>query len=83
MANVQFHHELAHLFVLHLHGDQAILASVTFTLTPKSVSLATDMSNIGEPWNKKQKIDRQHYEPYIKIGFLRLQESVSILISER
>jgi len=53
VASVQFHHELARLFVLHLHGDQATLAGVTFTLTLESVSLATDIPNIGEPWNKK------------------------------
>jgi len=66
VANIQFHHELARLFVLHLHGDQATLAGVTFTLTPESISLATDIPNIGEPWNKRQKIDRQYYELYIK-----------------
>ena len=57
VASVQFHHDLARLFVLHLHRDQAILAGVTFTLTPKSVSLATGIPNIGEQWHKKQKID--------------------------
>ena len=62
VANVQVHHELAHLFVLHLHGDRSILARVTFTLTPETVSLATDIPNVGEPWHKKQKVDRQHYE---------------------
>ena len=71
VASVQFHHELARLFVLHLHGDQAILAGITFTLTPESISLATGIPNIGEPWHKKQKIDQQHYEPYIKPNFLR------------
>jgi len=62
VANVQVHHELAHLFVLHLHGDRSILARVTFTLTPETVSLATGIPNVGEPWHKKQKVDRQHYE---------------------
>ena len=71
VASIQFHLELAHLFVLHLHGDQATLAGVTFTLTPKSISLATDIPNIGEQWNKRQKIDWKHYKPYIKPGFLR------------
>lgn len=71
VASVQFHHELARLFVLHLHGDQVVLAGVTFTLTPKFVSLGTGILNIGEPWHKKQKIDGQHYEQYIKTGFLR------------
>jgi len=71
VAYIQFHRELAHLFVLHLHGDQAILAGVAFTLTPETISLATGIPNIGETWNKRQKIDRQHYEPYIKPGFPR------------
>lgn len=71
VAIVQVHHELAHLFVLHLHGDRVTLAGATFTLTPDSISLATGIPNIEEPWNKKQKIDRQHYEPYIKPGFFR------------
>ena len=57
--------------MLHLHGDQATLVGVTFTLTPESISLATDIPNIGEPWNKRQKIDRQNYESYIKPSFLR------------
>src|SRR5699024_9661873 len=71
VANIQFHHELARLFVLHLHGDQVTLAGVTFTLTLESILIATDIPSIGEPWNKRQKIDRQHYEPYIKPSFLR------------
>jgi len=54
VAEVQFHHELARLFVLHLQKDQAILVVVTFTLTPETVSLATGILNIGEPWHKKQ-----------------------------
>ena len=62
---------MARLFVLHLLGDHSILAGVTFTLTPETVSLATGIPNVGEPWHKKKKIDRQHYEPYIKTGFLR------------
>ena len=30
VANVQFHHELARLFVSHLHGDQVTLAQGKF-----------------------------------------------------
>jgi len=71
VASVQFHHDPARLFVLHLHGDQATQAGATFILTPKYVSLATGIPNIGEPRNKKQKIDRHHYDPYIKTTFLR------------
>jgi len=57
VASVRVHHEFVHLFVLHLHGDHAILAGVTFTLTPETVSLATGILNVGEPWHKKQKVD--------------------------
>ena len=71
VANVRVHHELAHPFVLHLHGDHSILAGVTFTLTPETFSLATGIPNVGEPWHKKQKVDRHHYEPYIKASCLR------------
>ena len=62
---------MAHLFVLHLHGDHYILVGVTFTSTAETVSLGTDIPNVGEPWHKKQKVDRQHYEPYIKANCLR------------
>jgi len=48
VARVKHHHELAHLFVLHLHNGQATLASVTFNLTPESIYLATNIPNIGE-----------------------------------
>lgn len=71
VAEVQFHYELARLFVLHFHRDQATLAGVTFTLTLETVSLEKCIPNIGELWHKKQQIDRQHYEPYIKPNFLR------------
>ena len=57
--------------MLHLHDGKATLAGVTFTLTPKSISLATGIPNIGEQWNKRQQIDRQHYELYIKPIYLR------------
>lgn len=53
VASIQFHHELARLFVLHLHGEQVALVGVTFTLTPESISIATDIPNIGGPWNKR------------------------------
>ena len=48
VANVRVHHELAHLFSLHLHGGQSILAGVAFTLTPKTISVAIGIPNIGE-----------------------------------
>ena len=71
VERVQYHHQLARLFVLHLQNGQVTLAGVTFTLTPQSISLATGIPNIGEQLNKSQQIDREHYEPYIKVGYLR------------
>jgi len=47
VANVRVHHELAHLFALHLQGGQSILAGVTFTLTPEAISVAIGIANIG------------------------------------
>lgn len=61
VARVQYHHELARLFMLHLYNVQAILAGVTFTLTPESIYIATDIPNVGQQWNKNQQIDREHY----------------------
>jgi len=48
VANVRVHHELARLFALHLHGGQSVLAGVTFTLTPETISVTTCIPNIGE-----------------------------------
>ena len=41
IAQIQHHQELARLLVLHLHDGQVTLASVNFTLTPKTISQAT------------------------------------------
>lgn len=71
VSRVQYHHELARLFVLHLHNGQVTLVGVTFTLTPESISLATGIPNVEEQWNKRQKIDKEHYDPYIKPVYLR------------
>ena len=70
VENVRVHHELARLFALHLHGGQSILAGVTFTLTPEAISVATGIPNVGEQWHKKKKVERHHYEPYIKASCL-------------
>ena len=71
VERVKYHHELATLFVLHLHNGQVNLAGVTFTLTPETIAQATGIPNVGEQWNKGQLVDRDHYEPYIKVGFQR------------
>jgi len=71
VENVRVHHDLAHLFSLHLHGGQSVLAGVTFTLTPETISMATGIPNIGEQWHKKKKVVRHHYEPYIKANYLK------------
>jgi len=52
VERVKYHHELAILFVLHLHNGQVNLVGVTFTLTPKTIAEATCIPNVGEQWNK-------------------------------
>lgn len=47
------------------------MVGVTFTLTPKTISVAIGIPNVGEQWHKKKKVDRQHNEAYIKARFLR------------
>ena len=71
VERVKYHHELARLFVLHLHNGQVNLEGVTFTFTPETISQATGIPNVGEQWNKGQLVDREHCEPYIKAGFQR------------
>ena len=46
------------------------MAGVTFTLTLETISVATGIPNIGEQWHKKNKVERHHYEPYIKNNYL-------------
>jgi len=70
VANVRVHHELARLFALHLQGGQSVLARVTFTFTPETISVAIGIPNTGEQWHKKKKVERHHYEPYIKDSYL-------------
>ena len=55
MENVRVYHKLDRLFSLHLQGGQSILVGVAFTLTPKAISVAIGIPNIGEQWQKKKK----------------------------
>jgi len=71
IAQIQHHQELARLFVLHLHDSQVTLVGVNFTLTPETISQATGIPNVGEEWNKRQQVERVHYEPYIKPNYVR------------
>lgn len=48
VERVKYHHELARLFVLHLHNGQVNLGSVSFTLTPETIALAIGIPNVGE-----------------------------------
>jgi len=48
VERVNYHHDLARLFVLHLHNGQVTLAIVTFTLTPETIAQATSIPNVGE-----------------------------------
>jgi len=66
VERVQFHHELARLFVAHLQNNEVTLARVTFTVSPSIFSDATRIPNVGEKWYKAQDLDEHYYEPYIK-----------------
>jgi len=69
VERVKYHHELARLFVLYLHNGQVNLAGVSFTLTPKTIAVATSIPNVGEQWNKGQLMGKEHYEPYVKASY--------------
>ena len=69
IERVKFHHELARLFVTHLHNNEVTLAGITFTISPAIISEATGIPDVGEKWNKGQDIDREYYEPYIEARY--------------
>lgn len=71
VERVKYHHELARLFVLHLHNGQVNLASVSFILTFETIAATTCIPNVGEQWNKGHHVRKEHYEPYIKAGYRR------------
>jgi len=71
ISQIQHHRELVRLFVLHLQNGHVNLAGVDFTLSPEIIAQATGIPNVGEEWNKRQQLDRFHYEPYIKPGCMR------------
>jgi len=48
VERVKYHHELARLFVLHLHNGQVNLAGVSFTFRPETIAAATSIPNVGE-----------------------------------
>ena len=48
IARIDYHQELARFFVFHLHDGQVTLAAVNFTLTPETISQATEIPNVGE-----------------------------------
>ena len=77
---MKYHHELARLFVLHLHNGQINLVGVTFTLTPETIVEATGIPNVGEQWNKGEVVGKEHYEPYIKASY---QKKISRVFSFR
>lgn len=69
IERVKFHHELARLFVTHLHNNKVTLAEIKFTISLAIISEATGILDVGEKWNKGQDIDREYYEPYIKARY--------------
>jgi len=64
------HRELARLFVLHLRGNRVNLAGVDFIVSPLTIAQATGIPNIGEEWSKGKQLEKFHYEPYIKTGYM-------------
>lgn len=66
VERVQFQHELARLFVAHLHNNEVTLVGVTFTVLPSIILEATKIPNVGEKWYKAQNLDENYYEHYIK-----------------
>ena len=71
VERVKYHHELARLFILHLHNGQVNLVGVSFTLTPETIAATTSIPNVGEQWNKGQHVGKEHYETYIKASYQR------------
>ena len=66
LERVKCHHELAIQFVINMENNVVHLAGINFTLSPAIIAEATKMPDVGEKWNKRQNISKQHYEPYIK-----------------
>ena len=56
----QFHHELAKLFVAHLHNCDVTLSRVTFTISPAIVLEATRIANVGEKLYKARDLDENY-----------------------
>jgi len=69
IERVKFHHDLARLFVTHLHNNEVTLARITFAISPVVISEATAIPDVGEKWNKGQDIDREYHETYIKATY--------------
>lgn len=68
VERVKYHHALERLFVSHLDNNEVQLAGVTFTLSHAIILEATGSPNIGEKWSKGYYINREFYEPYIKVA---------------
>jgi len=52
ISQIQHHHELARLFVLHLHDGHVNLAGVDFIMSRETIAQATGIPNVGEEWSK-------------------------------
>lgn len=66
---VKYHHELARQFVINMENNVVHLAGINFTLSPAIIVEATRMPDVGEKWNKRRNVRKQHYEPYIKAKY--------------
>ena len=66
VQQVKNHPELTRLFILNLHKKQSSLVAMTFELSSNAISSATSIPDVGEKWLKREKLDMNCYEPFIK-----------------
>ena len=57
---------LTHLFALRLQGKHVHLAGLDFKLSPRSISRATKIPNVGEKLFKQSYLDSNQYKPFLK-----------------
>ena len=69
VKQVQSHPELTRLFILILHKKQSSLAGVDFELLADAISNATEIPAVGEKCFKKERLDMNHYEPFVNTRY--------------
>jgi len=69
VCEVGFHEWLTDLVTSHLKGESAIIASVEFTFSLASISLARGVPYHGEYWLKGMNLDLVHYRSFLKTPY--------------